>query len=415
MIKKILCWSDSATAGTGFGTVSRHILKALHNTGKYNIHHLAINFHGDFVDKEEVPWQVQPAGLLDPKDPHGMRMFIRTMLKNEYDFIWVLNDINVTHEVSALFNKAKERLANQGKKIPIVIYYYPIDCNVPKDRSDFLTSCDVPVCYTSHGRAETLKKIPSLADHLQEIPHGVDTRSFFPGTKEEVDRWKRQIFHIDPRTTLVINVNRNSTRKQIQYSLLAFKEFQKKVPNSTMYLHTHVRDQGGDLVRAIKELGFDPTKDVTFPIKFSPSNPVSIETLNAIYNCGDIFLTTHLGEGWGLTITEAMAAGTPVVAPRNTCMTQQLGEDSSRGYLYKCEDLIWIDNSGYRQKGLVPDIVDQMMKVYNSGPKQSNPKVKAALKWVKEHDWNKITKRWVKLFKEANSIETKEIISTEVI
>jgi glycosyltransferase involved in cell wall biosynthesis len=103
-----------------------------------------------------------------------------------------------------------------------------------------------------------------------------------------------------------------------------------------------------------------------------------------------------------------MAAGTPVVAPNNTCMPQQLGKDSERGYMYPCNDEAWIDTSGFRKKGLIPDIVKQMVNVYNDGKKENNPKVELALKYAQDHDWSRIVKYWVKLFDEV-SAQTKTI------
>ena len=133
MKKKILAWSDAAVAGTGFGVVSKHVLGALHATGKYEIHQLAINFHGDFVNPNDVPWQMQPARLLDPKDPHGQKMFFRTLMKNDYDIVWILNDLFVTHDVADMINKVKEKSIVKGKTPPIFIYYYPVDCHVQED------------------------------------------------------------------------------------------------------------------------------------------------------------------------------------------------------------------------------------------------------------------------------------------
>lgn len=403
-VKRLLAWGDSSVAGTGFGTVSKYILGALHATGKYEIHHLAINFHGDFVDRSLVPWQVQPARLLDPKDPHGMKMFLRTLMKNNYDIVWVLNDLYVTHQVTELVEKAKQKMAVKGRKLPTIVYYYPVDCQVPDDGNSFVRLADIPVCYNDYGKEETLKTLPEVKDKLKQIPHGVDTSAFYPVPKQQSDMWKQQILNISPETTLVVNVNRNSSRKQIQYSMLAFKEFRKHVPDSVMYLHTAIKDQGGDLTRVIKDLQLDPTKDICFPLNFSPANPVPVKTLNAIYNMADIFLTTHLGEGHGLTIHEAMAAGTPVVAPNNTSTPFLLGKNSTRGYIYPCKDTIYIDNSGPRKKGLIPDIVKQMLKVYSDGPKQENKKVQAAVDWAKKTDWSIQTKKWIKLFNEIDEI-----------
>jgi len=413
--KKVLAWSDSAITKTGFGVVSKYILGAIHKVGDYDIDHLAINFHGDFVDTSIVPWQQQPAKLLDPKDPHGIKMFARTLAKKDYDIVWVCNDLYVTHQAAEIINKVRQRAVTRGECPPIFIYYYPVDCHVPEDGCDFLKLVNIPVCYTRHGKQETLKTIPDAYGKLKEVPHGVDTEVFSPASPKQAAEWKRQFLGVSPETTMVINVNRNNPRKQMQYSMLAFKEFKKKVPNSIMYMHTAVQDQGGDLIRAVKDLGMSVKDDIVFPVRYSPSNPAPDSVLNSLYNAADIFLTTHLGEGWGMTQTEAMAAGVPVVAPDNTSTPQLLGKNSERGYIYPCRDQIYIDNSGFRKKGLIPDIVDKMVQAYKAGPKWNNPVVQRARKWTEEHDWKIVTKKWVKIFTDAMKMREGKDVTTTII
>lgn len=409
---KVLCWSDNSLAGTGFGIVSRHVLTSLHNTGKYEIHHLAINHHGEFHDSNKVPWQVQPARLLDPKDPHGLKMFARTLAKNNYDIVWVLNDLHVSHKVAGIINKVKQAAISAGRRPPVFIHYFPVDCQVTNHIADFLNVCDVPVCYTNHGKEETLKTKPELEKKLITIPHGVDTKIFFPSKKEHTEKWRQDLFRCDPDTTLILNVNRNSQRKQIPYSMLAFKEFRKHVPNSKMYIHTVIKDQGGDMQRAVEHLGFSMSEDIIFPVKFSPSNPAPDAVMHQIYNCADIFLTTHIGEGWGLSITEAMACGLPVITGNNTCMPEHFGTNSERGYMYKCKDTLWIDSSGYRKKGLIPDIVDKMLEAHAAGPKENNSKCHKAIEYARQHDWRIVNQKWIQLFQQIeekfnnNSIPT---------
>jgi len=376
--KKLLAWADSAAAGTGFGIVSKHVLGALHATGEWDIHHLAINAQGDFVAEEKVPWKMVPAKLLDQSDPHGMKMFGRSLVKADYDAVWICNDLYVTKEVIEMVKDIKSK---KREKFPHFVYYYPVDCHAPSDGSMMVDFAETPVCYTDHGRVETLLTLPHVEHKLHQIPHGVNSAVFHPLPAEDVINYRRQYMGAGEDTFVVVNVNRNSTRKQVQYAILAFKEFKKKVPNSIMYLHTAVRDQGGDLIKAIEDAGLSTKHDIIFPMNYSPGNPVSEEMLNRLYNCGDCFLTTHLGEGWGLTITEAMAAGVPVVAPDNTSMPQQLGGDSERGYIYPCKDL-----------------VGAMMQAFQDGPKRENPKVQAARKWAVQHDWKEVTKAWVELF-----------------
>lgn len=412
----VLAWSDAPTAGTGFGTVSKHVLSSIYSTGRYEIDQLAINFHGDFVDRNVIPWQMQPARLLDPRDPHGIKMFKRALQKSEYDIVWILNDLFVTTECKDIINETRVRYRTLGKKPPVFIYYYPVDCHVNKWATGMLDVCDIPVCYTDHGREETLITKPGLKNRLRQIPHGVDTDTFKPATRNEIARWKTEMLRVSPDTTVVININRNSTRKQIPYSVLAFKEFRKRVPKSIMYLHMVQKDQGGDLDKIIEIADLSPKKDVLYPLGMTMNSPPSFEVVNKLYNCGDIFLTTHLGEGWGLTVTEAMACGVPVVAPDNTCMPEQLGKDSERGYLYPCKDLIYIDTSGFRKKGLIPDIVDKMLEVHQAGPKEWNPKVKAGLEYARSLHWDNVGAKWVTLFDEAMAVREKtKIVFTEAI
>jgi len=398
---KLLAWSDSASVSTGFGVVSKHVLTAVHKSGQFNIHQLGINHAGEFVDNSKIPWQIQPARLLDPRDPHGMKMFLKTIEKGDYDLVWVLNDLYVTHEIAKELSELKQAMLRANRKFPKIVYYYPVDCKVIANASGLLDICDVPVCYTQHGRQETLLAKPGLASKLLEMPHGIDTSIYYPCTEKEIREWRQKYFNIDEGTYLIINVNRNSTRKQLPYTMQAFKQFREIVPNSKLYIHTAIRDQGGDMLRAVEDLGLSTKTDILFPNNYSPQNSVSEVIMNRIYNCADMFLSTHLGEGWGLTVGEAMACGVPTLVPDNTCMPQLIGDNEERGYMYECKDEIFLDNSGFRKKGLIPDIVNKMKHVHASGNKFYNAKCTAAVEWAKEHEWSKIAAKWVPILESA--------------
>jgi glycosyltransferase involved in cell wall biosynthesis len=406
----VLAWGDSATAGTGFGTVSRMILSAIWNTGKYNIDHLAINFNGDFKNANAVPWTVQPSKLLNPRDLHGIEMFKKVAKEGNYDLIWILNDIYVTHRAAEGIKEIRDVYISSGRKPPVIVYYYPIDCHCSSWATGMLEAVDCAVCYTKHGREETLKTLPHIEKKLMQIPHGVDNEDFSPVSRIEIAELKKQFWRATEETKIILNVNRNSVRKQVPYTIAAFKEYKKYYPQSILYLHMQLQDQGGNLAKTIIDSGLKMNVDVMLPANFSPANPLPTRTLANIYAAADVFVTTHLGEGWGLTITESMAAGTPVVAPRNTCMPQQLGENSERGYMYDCKDVAVVDDSGYRLKGLIPDIVEQMVQATKDG-KVGNPKVKAALEFARQHDWGKIGQKWVDLFQKALAVREKSTIN----
>ena len=44
--------------------------------------------------------------------------------------------------------------------------------------------------------------------------------------------------------------------------------------------------------------------------------------MRSLYGAADLLLTTSLGEGWGLPVTEALACGTPVVVPMHTSLME---------------------------------------------------------------------------------------------
>lgn len=408
-MKKVLCWSDSPNAGSGFGTVSKHVIKALYNTGEYLIHQLAINDHGDF--DSDVPWEIRPAKLHDPADPQGREMFYHTLLNEDYDIVWMLNDLYVTHDIHAIMRNIKMRIKAKGRKPPVFIYYYPVD-NKGLECYGALEESDIIVCYSDFGKEQTLLATPHLEHKLVQIPHGVDVNTFHPLEEHKINELKQKYFSVSSDTVVVTNINKNSRRKQIPYSMLAFKEFKQIVPNSLMYVHAIVNDPYGyDLLKVAGSLGLELGRDIIFP---HPNTfPIPDKELNEIYNASDVFLTTHLGEGWGLTITEAMSAGVPVVAPNNTCMPEQLGKESERGYMYPCNDYTWMDNSGFRVKGNMPDIVNAMIAAY-TGKRYTNPKVIAANNWARQHSWEEITKRWIDLFNKASAIQdAQEMYMTE--
>lgn len=299
---KMLAWSDAAVVQTGFGVVSKYVLKGLYGTGNYEIDQLAINYHGDFYDREECPYQLVPAKIGNPRDPYGLKMFGQSLVKNKYDIVWILNDTFVVQPVANVLDEVRKAYLDRGETPPMFVYYYPVDCKVLPNYAGMIDKADVPVAYTEFGINETLKVLPHVEGRLEQIYHGVNTSVIHPISKAERARWRKAYLKVNDDTFVITNVNRNSVRKQIPHTLLAFKEFKKLVPNSVLYLHTVPKDGGIDLLQACKDLQLSPVKDVIFPANYSPSRGFPEEVLNRFFCCSDAFLTTHLGEGFGLCV-----------------------------------------------------------------------------------------------------------------
>jgi len=402
MKKKLLVWSDSVTAGTGFGVVSKHVLKALNEI--FNIDQLAINYGGEFIDQNQFPYQIVPARLNDPRDPYGNKMFLESLARGIYDYVWIMNDTFVVEETAKKIPQLFQQMRAQGKRVPTIVYYYPVDCHVLSAAKTMLQVADHIVAYCKFGKEETAKTTPEVLNKLSIINHGVDTKDFYPIDRNQRREFRKKFFNVQNDETFVwMQVNRNSPRKDIPRTILAFKRFQERHPNSKLYLHAAARDTTIDLFAAVADLGLDPARDVIFPKGYAASKPFPVEILNLFYNTGDAFLTTTLGEGWGLTHLEAASAGLPLVCPYNTCFPEQLNE-GERGYLYKCREMTWIDNSGYRPFALIDDIVNTMEDCYRdvqSG--KAKEKVAKCSEYIDSIQWWKIGKQWVDLFKGIDS------------
>ena len=71
-----------------------------------------------------------------------------------------------------------------------------------------------------------------------------------------------------------------------------------------------------------ERLELEINKDVWLPDGFNENKGFDISTLNEIYNTFDCYITTTTAEGWGLTVTEAMATKTPVICPIHTSLKE---------------------------------------------------------------------------------------------
>lgn len=414
MKPKLLMYSDFFLAGTGFGTVSKYVIKALKD--HYDIDQLAINNNGEFFDNKEWPVQVSSSKLLIPSDPYGSQMFINAIQTGKYDYVWIMNDTFVVEKLGKELPKLFQIMKDRNQKIPVLIYYFPIDCQLPPDTYSMLETADHVVAYCKFGKEQVLKRLPHLEKKMSIITHGVDPSSFFRVSASDRSKFRQQYFKIeDDKTFLWINVNRNTMRKDIAKNILAFKSFKQQVPNSKLYLHTAIKDTTIDLGIAVEHLGLSKVNDVLFPSNYAAHKPFPSSVLNAIYNCADGFITTTLGEGWGLTHPDAALIDLPIVAPTNSCFPEQL-DNGNRGYLYPCKEETWVDNSGYRSVGRTEDIVSSMVQCY-AETKLGTSKIKTDLakKYVHSLDWKIIGKQWVDLLKSIKPLDRKVSLSSTTI
>lgn len=394
---KVLAYCDSPTCATGFGTVSRNIFEALHKTGKYDIDILGINYWGD---PHSFPYRIWPTGINGDKDPYGRKKCFNMIPQMEFDILFFLQDTFILTFMPELI----KRLQSSGKDFKSICYF-PIDGTPKKEWIETVDSADYLVAYSEFGAKASKEIYPDVKD-LKIIPHGVNINDFRPLPEAQVSKFKTMYFGKHSDKFIVTNLNRNQQRKDIPRTIAAFKEFRKKVPESILYLHMAVQDQGWNLAEVCKSFGFDTTNDIIFPENFGPNQGYPREVVNMIYNASDLVVSSTLGEGWGLSWIEAMATKTPVLMPDNTTMSDYITED--KGYLCNSGSdsslytILPHDNEVIRPLVDVDDMANKMIEIYENYDEATN-RANNAYKWVKDElNWQgKVGKQWVELFDDA--------------
>jgi len=373
----------------------------LYATNRFDIEVYGINYRGE---PHDFPFKIWPLCFNDDlngqPDPFGRKKTVELLTdrKRRYDVYFFLNNPHKLTFLPILL----ERLKHKRHRFASIVYY-PIDATPDQDWLKNIQDAHRIVAYSKYGMRETLNIMPELKSKTSVIYHGVEPMNFFPLRKPERVLFKRNYFGIAEDTYLVTNVNRNQLRKDIPRTMIAFKEFKRKVPNSILYLHMARNDVGGDVVEMAKMLKMKEREDIIFTENsFTPGRGVSVEKLNKIYNASDLIVSSTTGEGWGLSSIEAMAAKRPCLFPDHTTLSEIFAD--GRGKFIKTggdqDHLAFVPDDPVRLRPIVHinDMADKMLWMYNNKPKVQQMVAKS-YKWVKSNlAWDKhIVPQWIKL------------------
>jgi glycosyltransferase involved in cell wall biosynthesis len=335
--KKIVLICDDIRVHSGVATVAREIVThTCHHFNWVNIGG-AIN-HPDQGKKLDLSADSnQIAGIEDayvmmyPTNGYGDADFLRQIIKLEKpDAIMLITD---PRYFVWLFNIEQEI----RKNIPITYLNIWDDYPAPMYNRPYYEACDLLM-----GISKQTVNINQLVlgdkgknKLFRYVPHGLNHNVYRPVEKNdpELKKFKKDFFGNDNPDFILFFNSRNIRRKQIPDAMLAFRAFLDSLPKEKadkckMVLHTEeVSDHGTDL-RKVKEYFFD--ENYPKAVKFSTQKLSSIQ-LNYLYNIADAQILLTSNEGWGLTLTEAILAGTPVIANVTGGMQDQLRFEDKDG------------------------------------------------------------------------------------
>lgn len=170
------------------------------------------------------------------------------------------------------------------------------------------------IAVSSHTKQDVVEHLSICPQDITTIPNAVDSvfRCLPP---DEIQAVRRQ-YNLSAETLCLLNVGSNNSRKNISTILDVVAELVKQgVP-------IQFWKAGADFSAAQKQFIQSHQLDQYITYLGKPDEDVLVQ----LYNAADCLMAPSLYEGFGLTILEAMACGTPVITANVTAMPEVAGE-----------------------------------------------------------------------------------------
>jgi len=268
--------------------------------------------------------------MVYPTDGYGTIEFVRQLIDIEKpDAIMLFTDPRYW---VWLFQHEREL----RQQMPIIYLNIWDDLPYPLYNKPYYESCDT--LFAISKQTENINRVvlgEQAKDKLiKYVPHGINEKQFYPLDKlsDDFKSFRKQVFGELEFDFVTFYNSRNLRRKSTSDLILAFKTFLDKLPKEqadkcALVLHTDaVDDNGTDLPRVIEMLMGNKQKNI-----FISNQKISTDQLNKYYNLADITALISSNEGWGLSLTESMMAGTPILANVTGGMQDQMRFEDENG------------------------------------------------------------------------------------
>ncbi len=267
--------------------------------------------------------------MVQPNNGYGSPDQIRQLIKElKIDAIFLITDPRYFSWLFQIENEIR-------KDIPIVYLNIWDDYPAPMYNKAFYESCDALFGISKQTVNINRLVLGEKANGkvLKYVPHGLNKDVFFPidNSDKEFTKFKNSLGVKDDEFVLLFN-SRNIRRKQIPDTLLAFKHFKDQLSEDQQskvkfVLHTEISSEHGTDLIAVKDYLFgEDDKSVLFS-----TSKLSREQLNYLYNLADAQILLTSNEGWGLSLTEAILSGTPIIANVTGGMQDQMRFEDENG------------------------------------------------------------------------------------
>ena len=358
--KKIMLICDDLRVHSGVATVARELV--LNTAQHFNWVNIAgaIN-HPEKGKRFDLSGDTNNnTGLEDssvflyPVDGYGDADLIKQLIELEKpDAIMLITDPRYFEWLFMIENEIR-------KTMPIIYLNIWDDLPAPLYNKAFYESCDALLAISKQTKLINELVLDEKRGNkvIEYVPHGLNHEMYYPIEKEnelkELEQLKSQLFGGKEKDFVVFFNSRNIRRKQIPDTMLAFKIFldtlpKEKAAKCAMIMHTEIVSDHGTDLEAVRKILFNEYPEA---IHFS-TNKLDNKQLNQLYNIADAQILLTSNEGWGLSLTEAILAGTVIIANVTGGMQDQMGFEDEYGNWYTPTPEIPSNHTGrYKNHGV---------------------------------------------------------------
>jgi glycosyltransferase involved in cell wall biosynthesis len=328
--KKILLICDDIRVHSGVATVARELV--LNTAQHFNwvniggaINHPEQGKRLDLSQDTNINMGINDSSvILYPTSGYGDANLVRQLIVMEKpDAIFLITDPRYFIWLFQIENEIR-------KKMPIIYLNIWDDYPAPMYNRSYYESCDALLAISKQTKNINTLVLGNKAKGkiIEYVPHGLNENIFKPLDKnsKELIEFKKQLFKGKDIDFALFFNSRNIRRKQIPDAMFAYKIFidsltEAQAKKCAFVLHTQVVDDNGTDLAAVQEMlfGNDPKYNIIYSDKVLDPNG-----MNMLYNSTDAQILLTNNEGWGLSLTEAILAGNPIIANVTGGMQDQM-------------------------------------------------------------------------------------------
>jgi glycosyltransferase involved in cell wall biosynthesis len=338
--KKILLLSDDIRTTSGIATMAREIV--LGTCHHYNWVNLGatiqnpdegkkLDLSGDSNNFAQI---TDASVVLYPSSGYGTIERVRDLIKVEkpdaimlftdpryWEWLW-MHEREIRSQIPILY-------LNIWDSLPYPLY-----------NKGYYESCDLLMAISKQTENINRSVLGEAANNkvIGYVPHGINENVFFPINEgdekwKELQEFKKSLFGDKEYEFILMFNSRNIRRKSFPDTLLAWKLFIDNLPEDkkdkvALIAHTQPVDENGTDIPAVIEMIWGKTPPNVFITGLNRFIP---EQMNLLYNCADAGILISSNEGWGLSLTEAMICGKPIIANVTGGMQDQMRFEDEKG------------------------------------------------------------------------------------